>query len=56
MPPITVTASGGITTIDDLEALDKIGVETAIVGLALYTNKIAPEQVWGRSNGAGGQS
>ncbi len=46
--PHPVTASGGITTIDDLEALDKIGVETAIVGLALYTNKIAPEQVWGK--------
>ena len=40
--PHPVTASGGITTIDDLEALDKIGVKTAIVGLALYTNKIPP--------------
>jgi len=48
MCPHPVTVSGGITTMDDLIALEKIGVGSVIVGLALYTGTIGTEQVWGR--------
>jgi phosphoribosylformimino-5-aminoimidazole carboxamide ribotide isomerase len=47
MCPHPVIASGGITTMDDINALDKIGVQSVIVGLALYTETIKPEEVWG---------
>ncbi len=47
MCPHPVTASGGITTLDDVRALEAIGVSSAIVGLALYANTIRPEDVWG---------
>ena len=32
-----VIAAGGITTIDDLRALDTLGVSGAVIGMALYT-------------------
>jgi phosphoribosylformimino-5-aminoimidazole carboxamide ribonucleotide (ProFAR) isomerase len=37
-----VTVSGGVTTMADLEALEKVGVMSAVVGLALYTETIRP--------------
>jgi phosphoribosylformimino-5-aminoimidazole carboxamide ribotide isomerase len=46
MCPHPVIVSGGVTTADDLQALEQIGVHAVIVGLALYTNTITPEQVW----------
>lgn len=48
MCPHDVIASGGITTIDDLTALETIGVRSAVVGLALYQGTISPEEVWKR--------
>ncbi|WP_026068714.1 1-(5-phosphoribosyl)-5-[(5-phosphoribosylamino)methylideneamino]imidazole-4-carboxamide isomerase [Methanomassiliicoccus luminyensis] len=48
MCPHPVTASGGVTTMEDLEALESIGIPSAVVGLALYVNIIQPEQVWGK--------
>jgi phosphoribosylformimino-5-aminoimidazole carboxamide ribotide isomerase len=48
MCPHPVIASGGITTMDDLRDLEEMGVHEAIVGLALYTNRIDPAQVWGK--------
>jgi phosphoribosylformimino-5-aminoimidazole carboxamide ribotide isomerase len=35
-----VTAAGGITTRDEIEALDRIGVD-AVVGMAIYTGSLA---------------
>ena len=35
-----VTAAGGITTRQDIDALDKIGVD-AVVGMAIYTGSLA---------------
>lgn len=46
MCPHPVTVSGGVTTLEDLDNLEKAGIGSAIVGLALYTNTIPPEQVW----------
>jgi phosphoribosylformimino-5-aminoimidazole carboxamide ribotide isomerase len=35
-----VTAAGGITTIEEIEHLDRLGVD-AVVGMALYTGRLA---------------
>lgn len=45
--PHPVIASGGISSMEDIEALKKIGVRAGIVGLALYMGKLDPEQIWG---------
>ena len=46
--PHDVIASGGITGMNDLAELERIGVRSAVVGLALYTGKLNPIDVWGR--------
>lgn len=38
--PIQLIASGGITTMEDLYALQDLGCEGAIIGKAIYENKI----------------
>ena len=38
--PVRITASGGVSTLDDIRALRHIGVEGAIIGKALYTGGI----------------
>lgn len=40
-PDINLIASGGITSIDDLHKLKNIGCEGAIIGKAIYENKIS---------------
>ena len=40
VPKVNIIASGGVTTIEDVEALIETGVEGAIIGKALYTDKI----------------
>jgi phosphoribosylformimino-5-aminoimidazole carboxamide ribotide isomerase len=37
--PLAVTAAGGITTRDEIDALDRMGVD-AVVGMALYTGRL----------------
>jgi phosphoribosylformimino-5-aminoimidazole carboxamide ribotide isomerase len=39
-----ITAAGGITTMDEIRYLDSIGVD-AVVGMALYTGKLAPPTI-----------
>ena len=39
-PEIRLTASGGISRMEELEALEKIGMDGAIIGKALYTGAI----------------
>jgi phosphoribosylformimino-5-aminoimidazole carboxamide ribonucleotide (ProFAR) isomerase len=34
-----ITAAGGITTIDDIEQLDKLGIHSAL-GMAIYTGRL----------------
>ncbi|MBE0069695.1 1-(5-phosphoribosyl)-5-[(5-phosphoribosylamino)methylideneamino]imidazole-4-carboxamide isomerase [Thermoanaerobacterium thermosaccharolyticum] len=43
--PINVIASGGITTLEDILKLKEIGAYGAIIGKALYTNKIDLKEV-----------
>jgi phosphoribosylformimino-5-aminoimidazole carboxamide ribotide isomerase len=44
-PSIKVIASGGVSCVDDLESLAKIGVDGVIVGKAIYENRITLEQL-----------
>ncbi len=49
--PHPVWASGGVTTLDDLEALDAAGAAGVVLGMALYTETLDPRAValrWGR--------
>ncbi|WP_434631962.1 1-(5-phosphoribosyl)-5-[(5-phosphoribosylamino)methylideneamino]imidazole-4-carboxamide isomerase [Thermoanaerobacterium thermosaccharolyticum] len=43
--PLNVIASGGITTLEDILKLKEIGAYGAIIGKALYTNKIDLKEV-----------
>lgn len=40
-----VWVSGGITTLDELRALDKAGAAGAVLGMAIYTGVLPPELV-----------
>jgi phosphoribosylformimino-5-aminoimidazole carboxamide ribotide isomerase len=44
-PVLKITASGGVSSIKDLEDLAKIGVDGVIVGKAIYENRITLEQL-----------
>ncbi len=44
-PNINLIASGGITTVQDLEELKNIGIKEAVVGKAIYENKIKIEEL-----------
>ena len=35
-----VQASGGITTVDDLRALDQLGIAAVVLGMSLYTGAL----------------
>ncbi len=43
---IEVTASGGISSLEEIERLAEHGIDRAIVGTALYKEKIEPENLW----------
>jgi len=42
---LPVQAAGGIGTVDNLRALARCGVSAAILGMALYTGAITPEEI-----------
>ena len=37
---VNITASGGVSSLDDVRALNKLGIYGAIIGKALYTGAI----------------
>lgn len=41
-----IIESGGISSISDIQTLEDIGIEYAVVGMAIYTGAIKPEDVW----------
>ncbi|MEN8124030.1 MAG: 1-(5-phosphoribosyl)-5-[(5-phosphoribosylamino)methylideneamino]imidazole-4-carboxamide isomerase [Bacteroidota bacterium] len=45
IPNINLIASGGITSIKDLEDLKKMGCEGAIIGKAIYENRISLKEL-----------
>jgi len=44
-PIIKLIASGGISSMDDIRALDEIKVESCVVGKAIYENHISIEEI-----------
>jgi phosphoribosylformimino-5-aminoimidazole carboxamide ribotide isomerase len=46
--PHQVIVSGGIRNIDDVRTLESLGVQEAVAGLALYTGKLSPADLWGK--------
>lgn len=42
---LPLTASGGITTLNDLRALRRAGASAAVLGMALYTGALDPDTV-----------
>lgn len=44
-PVHKITASGGVSSLDDIDALKRIGVDGVIIGKAIYENKISVEQL-----------
>jgi len=50
LSPHPLWASGGVTTVDELEYLDESGAAGAVLGMALYTETLDPSDVatrWG---------
>ncbi|HRX94710.1 MAG TPA: HisA/HisF-related TIM barrel protein, partial [Chitinophagaceae bacterium] len=41
IPEISLIASGGISNLNDIEELENIGCEAAIVGKAIYENRVS---------------
>ena len=46
IPGLYFIASGGVTTMGDLEELQLIGCKAAIIGKAIYEGRISPEQLF----------
>jgi phosphoribosylformimino-5-aminoimidazole carboxamide ribotide isomerase len=46
--PFPVIASGGITTVEDIISMERMGAEAVVIGVALYKGKLDPESIWGR--------
>jgi phosphoribosylformimino-5-aminoimidazole carboxamide ribotide isomerase len=44
LPAARLVAAGGVASIDDLRALDALGIDGAVVGLALLTGDIDPAE------------
>jgi phosphoribosylformimino-5-aminoimidazole carboxamide ribotide isomerase len=54
--PHPVYISGGVTTVDDLAALEEVGAAGAVLGMALYTDTLDADEVarrWGARPGEG---
>lgn len=51
LSPHPVWASGGVTTLDELDYLDRTGAAGAVLGMALYTETLDPGDVAARWGG-----
>ena len=45
-PELHLIASGGVSSIDDIKALDKAGIPAVVFGKAIYEGKIDLEDLW----------
>jgi len=44
--PHPVIASGGIKSLEDVRLLESLGVQEAVAGIALYTGRLSPGDIW----------
>ena len=49
-PQLHLIASGGVSCIDDIKALDKAGIPAVVFGKAIYEGKINLEELWDWQN------
>lgn len=49
-PQLHLIASGGVSCIDDIKALDKAGIPTVVIGKAIYEGKINLRELWDWQN------
>ncbi len=45
LPGLELVASGGVSNIKDVEALDYAGLPSVIIGKAIYENRITMEEL-----------
>jgi phosphoribosylformimino-5-aminoimidazole carboxamide ribotide isomerase len=45
-PQLHLIASGGVSSIDDIKALDKAGIPAVVFGKAIYEGRIDLEMLW----------
>ena len=49
-PTLHLIASGGVSSIDDIQALDKAGIPAVVFGKAIYEGKINLKELWDWQN------
>ena len=49
-PELHLIASGGVSGIDDIKALDEAGIPAVVFGKAIYEGKINMEELWAWQN------
>ena len=49
-PQLYLIASGGVSCIDDIKALDKAGIPAVVFGKAIYEGKINLKELWDWQN------
>ena len=49
-PQLHLIASGGVSSIDDIKALDRAGIPAVVFGKAIYEGKINLEELWDWQN------
>ena len=49
-PTLHLIASGGVSSIDDIKALDRAGIPAVVFGKAIYEGKINLNELWDWQN------
>jgi phosphoribosylformimino-5-aminoimidazole carboxamide ribotide isomerase len=49
-PALHLIASGGVSCIDDIKALDAAGIPAVVFGKAIYEGKINLQELWDWQN------
>ena len=49
-PQLHLIASGGVSSIDDIRALDAAGIPAVVFGKAIYEGKINLKELWDSQN------
>ena len=49
-PQLHLIASGGVSSIDDIKALDAAGIPAVVFGKAIYEGKINLQELWDWQN------